>query len=198
MPALSALSMMTEALEASCGARISTLIPWEIRFSHWATCFAASLSVTWTRRSIPFFLAAASIVCLSFTQRSSRCVGSESPTFGPAASARGAARTRIPAHAARSALDAFIPLLQSSVVIMVLPLWNVVRHCDTSITLHGLKPRLDPGGRLGIHSSCQLHLQLHPPLSFPGVVAVLRRILSQEGEDHAAAPLVGKPLHQVS
>src|SRR6267378_229003 len=179
--------MITEALEASCGARISTLIPWESRFSHWATCLAASLSVTWTRRSTPFFLAAASIVCLSLTQRSSRCVGSESPIFGPAAWARGAAAKSTPATAARIPIDALMLLLLCWVWPCYCRFPELVVHSILSIGLHRLQACLDVGGRRRVQLLRQLQLQIDGRLALPGVVAMLRRILLEERQDDAGA-----------
>src|SRR2546425_2771679 len=185
MPAFDALSMMTEALEASCGARISTLTPCEIRFSHCATCLEASLSVTCTRRSMPAFFASASMVCRSFTQRSSRWVGSESPTLGPAASARAATRT--PAHAARSPTDALIRFPPLSFAVIVLPSRNLVPDSTASTSFHRRQARLDAGSGLRVDPPRQLQLHLQPSLALPRVVPVLRRILVQQREHHAAA-----------
>src|SRR5882672_9658165 len=182
--------MITEALEASWGARISTLIPWESRFSHWATCLAASLSVTWTRRSTPFFLAAASIVCLSLTQRSSRCVGSESPIFGPAAWARGAAAKSTPATAARIPIDALMLLLLCWVWPCYCRFPELVVHSILSICLHRLQACLDVGGRRRVQLLRQLQLQIDGRLALAGVVAMLRRILFQERQDDVGARLV--------
>src|SRR3989442_2094446 len=185
MPAFDGLAMMTEALEASCGARISTLTPCEIRFSHCATCLEASLSVTCTRRSMPAFFASASMVCRSFTQRSSRWVGSESPTLGPAASARAATRT--PAHAARSPTDALIRFPPLAFAAIVLPSRNLVPDSTASTSFHRRQARLDAGSRLRVDPPRQLQLHLQPSLALPRVVPVLRRILVQQREHHAAA-----------
>src|SRR5438445_354357 len=183
MPAFDALSMMTEALEASCGARINTLIPCEIRFSHCATCLEASLSVTCTRSSMPAFFASASMVCRSFTQRSSRWVGSESPILGPAASARAATST--PAHAARSPTDALIrfpPLLFAAIVF---PSRKLVRDSTASTTLRHRQARFDARSRLRVYPPRQLQLHLQPSFPLPRLEPVLRCLLVPEGERHA-------------
>src|SRR3989441_4780344 len=177
--------MMTEALEASCGARISTLIPCEIRFSHCATCLEAALSVDCKGRSMPDFLAFSAMVCRSFTQRSSRWVGSDSPILGPAASARADGRT--PADAARSPIDALIRFPPLSFAVIVLPSRNLVPDSTASTSFHRRQARLDAGSGLRVDPPRQLQLHLQPSLALPRVVPVLRRILVQQREHHAAA-----------
>src|SRR5437667_9458941 len=175
--------MMTEALEASCGARINTLIPFEIRFSHCATCLEASWSVTCTRSSMPAFFASASMVCRSFTQRSSRWVGSESPILGPAASARAATST--PAHAARSPTDALIrfpPLLFAAIVF---PSRKLVRDSTASTTLRRRQARFDAGSRLRVDPPRQLQIHLQPSFPLPLVMHIIIHYLVNQVDQHA-------------
>src|SRR5438309_6896524 len=161
-----------------------------------ASCLEASLSVTCTRSSMPAFFASASIVCRSFTQRSSRWVGSESPILGPAASARAATST--PAHAARSPTDALIrfpPLLFAAIVF---PSRKLVRDSTASTTLRRRQARFDAGSRLRVDPPRQLQLHLQPSFPLPRVVPVLRRILVQQGEHHAAAGAVRRSFDAIA
>src|SRR3989442_7528394 len=125
------------------------------------------------------------MVCRSFPQGSSRWVDSEGRLCVPAASAR--APTRPPEPAARSPPDALIRFPPLSFPVIVLPSRNLVPDSPASTSFHRRQARLDAGSGLRVDPPRQLQLHPQPSLALPRVVPVLRRILVQQREHHAAA-----------